>query len=152
MSRKALPTHFFVLVVVRLGRRILLVHERKHGQGWYLPAGRVEPGESLVEAAKRETREEAGIEIEIEGLLRIEHSASEQHTRVRVFFVARPIDDTAPKSVPDQETLGAAWVAPSELESYPLRGQEVAEIAEYIGGQHQVMPLSMLAHEGAPWA
>ena len=34
------------MAVVRLGRRFLVVRERKHGQGWYLPAGRVEAGES----------------------------------------------------------------------------------------------------------
>ena len=55
MSRLPIPTWFFVLVVVRRGEQFLLVHERKHGQLWYLPAGRVEPGETFVEAAVRET-------------------------------------------------------------------------------------------------
>jgi len=39
MSRDPIPTWCFALVVVRLGERWLLVHERKHGQGWYLPNG-----------------------------------------------------------------------------------------------------------------
>ena len=30
---------YFVLVVMHLGRRYLLVHERKHGQLWHLPGG-----------------------------------------------------------------------------------------------------------------
>ena len=42
MPREAIPTWFFAIVVVRRGDRFLLVHERKHGQLWYLPAGRVE--------------------------------------------------------------------------------------------------------------
>ena len=48
MSRTPSATWFFALVVVRRGDRFLLVHERKHGQTWYLPAGRVEPGETLA--------------------------------------------------------------------------------------------------------
>ncbi|MGB1017213.1 MAG: NUDIX domain-containing protein, partial [Nannocystaceae bacterium] len=61
MARQAIPTWSFVLVVVRLGHRYLVVHERKHGQHWYLPAGRVEPGETFPAAARRETLEEAGL-------------------------------------------------------------------------------------------
>ncbi|MFL5322558.1 MAG: NUDIX hydrolase, partial [Myxococcaceae bacterium] len=53
MSRDPIPTWYFSLVVVRLGRRFLLVREAKHGQTWYLPGGRVDPGESLTDAARR---------------------------------------------------------------------------------------------------
>jgi phosphatase NudJ len=42
MSREPIPTWYFALVVVVSGDRFLRVHERKHGQLWYLPAGRVE--------------------------------------------------------------------------------------------------------------
>jgi phosphatase NudJ len=58
MSRTPIPTWYFVLVVVRSEDRYLMVQERKHGQLWYLPAGRVEPGETFVKAALRETLEE----------------------------------------------------------------------------------------------
>ncbi len=54
-------TWCFALMVVRLEDRFLVVHEAKHGQRWYLPAGRVEPGETFAEAAARETLEEAGV-------------------------------------------------------------------------------------------
>jgi len=63
MPRKPIPTWFFALVVVRQGDRFLLVHEAKHGQGWCVPAGRVEPGETLFDAALRETSEETGVPV-----------------------------------------------------------------------------------------
>ena len=55
MAREPIPTWYFVLVAVRRDDRFLLVHERQHGQMWYLPAGRVEEGEELLQAAHRET-------------------------------------------------------------------------------------------------
>lgn len=152
MKRKGIPTWYFALAVVRLGHRFLLVHERKHGQGWYLPAGRVEVGESIVEAAVRETREEAGIPIVCEGILRVEHTPGpDGESRVRVFVLARPTDDTPPKSISDEETLGAAWVTLEELSAYRLRGPEVAAVLYHVSQGGQAAPLSMLVAEGTPW-
>jgi 8-oxo-dGTP pyrophosphatase MutT (NUDIX family) len=41
--------------------QMLLVQSRKHPEWWTFPAGGVERGEKLLEAASRETREEAGM-------------------------------------------------------------------------------------------
>lgn len=149
MAREPIPTHFFVLAIVRLGHRFLLVQERKHGQLWYLPAGRVEPGETLVQALLRETQEEAGIPIVPEGILRFEHRPMpDGAARVRVIFVARPADDTPLKSTPDDESLGAAWVSLDELSRYPLRGDEVANLFSYVARGGPIAPLATLAIEG----
>ena len=151
MARDPIPTWYYALVVVRSGDRFLLVHERKHGQPWYLPAGRVEPGESFADAARRETLEEAGIRIEPEGVLRVEHSpAANGTTRCRVIFLARPLDDAPPKSVADHESLGAAWVRLDEIGRYRLRGEEVREWFEYVAQGGPVHPLGLLACEGEP--
>lgn len=150
MSREPIPTWYFALVVVRLGQRWLLVHERKHGQGWYLPAGRVEPGETFVEAAVRETREEAGIEVTLDGIVRIEHSPNGEGARMRIVFVGHPSDDRPPKQLPDDESLGAAWVRFDELDRYPLRGEEVRELIAHVASNGPIYPLHVLAREGAP--
>ncbi|MFI5378258.1 MAG: NUDIX domain-containing protein [Tepidisphaerales bacterium] len=151
MPRDPIPTWCFSLVVVRRGDRFLLVHERKHGQLWYLPAGRVEFGESFMAAARRETLEEAGIPIRITGVIRIEHSHLPSGARMRVIFLAEPADDTPPKSIPDDESLGAAWVTLGELDQHPLRGDEVRELFEYIASGGRVSPASILQHEGMPY-
>ena len=39
---------------------------------WYLPAGRMEPGEEVAEAAIREVKEETGLDFEPTNLLQIE--------------------------------------------------------------------------------
>ena len=149
MARAPIPTWFFALVVVRDGERFLAVHEAKHGRLWYLPAGRVEPGETLAEAALRETLEETGVPIVLEGILRVEHTPSPEGTaRVRVIFVARPADRTPPKSVPDSESLEARWVTLSELSALPRRGSEVRELFRHVAEGGAVHPLSLLGSEG----
>jgi ADP-ribose pyrophosphatase YjhB (NUDIX family) len=152
MAREALPTWFFSLVVVRRGDRYLLVHERKHGQTWYLPAGRVEPGESLADAARRETLEETGVEIELEGILRVEHNPGAEATRVRVFYLARPLGAGEPKQAPDEHSLAARWVTLAEMRALPLRGYEVLEIFGAVAAGVPVAPLATIVPEGAPWS
>ena len=151
MSREPIPTWFFALVVVRHGDRFLLVHERKHGELWYLPAGRAEMGEDLIAAACRETLEETGISIQLTGIIRIEHNPRSDSARVRVIFAGEPINDTPPKSIPDEESLGAAWVALGELSRYPLRGREVEDLLGYVTDGGPVYPLSLLKREGVPF-
>src|SRR6185503_6134061 len=150
MARDPIPSWFFVLVVVRKGDRFLLVHERKHGQLWYLPAGRAELGETLEAAACRETFEEAGLRVRLTGVIRVEHSPIPGGARVRAVFLAEPIDDTQPKSVPDSESLGAAWVSVAELAQYPLRGPEVEDLLRYVDEGAAVYPLTLLVPEDAP--
>lgn len=151
MSRKAIPTWCFAVVIVRRGDRFLLVHERKHGQLWYFPAGRVEPGETLAQAAVRETLEESGVPVELDGILRIEHSPSPGGgARMRVLYTAHPIDDTPPKSVPDKESLEAAWVTLDQLDQLPLRGDEVKRVLTEVARGAPVYPMSLITFEGEP--
>lgn len=149
MARKSIPTWSFVVVIVRKGHRYLLVHERKHGQHWYLPAGRVELGETYAAAAHRETQEEAGIPIVLEGVLRVEHTPGPDYSRLRILYLARPADDTPPKSKPDSETLGAKWYTIPEIEQLSLRGPEVIELIEAVDRGVPVYPMTLIQHEGA---
>lgn len=59
--------------VARRGDSVLLVHERTLGGAgpdqWVLPGGRVEPGELLDAAVKREVQEETGIAVTSVGSL-----------------------------------------------------------------------------------
>lgn len=150
MGREPIPTWYFALVVVRRGDEFLLVHERKHGRLWYLPAGRVEPGEPLTEGAIRETREEAGITVRPTGIYRIEHTPSPGGARVRVIFAAEPVDGTPPKIVADDESLEAGWFDLDAIGRLPLRGPEVLRLFEEVAAGAPCYPLSLLALEGAP--
>lgn len=59
------PKHIIsaATIVVNDDKELLLIKGPR--RGWEMPGGQVEEGESLREAAIRETREESGIDIEV---------------------------------------------------------------------------------------
>ena len=144
MSRAPIPTWYFAMVVVRRGHRFLLTQEQKYGSTWSIPGGRVEPGESIIQGAQREVLEETGVPVRIDGILRIEHAATDTGARVRVLFTGTPLDDTPPKSVPDDESLCAAWLTIDEIRERKLRGAELRALLESVEGGRQVFPLDLL--------
>jgi len=85
---------------------------------YWLPAGRVDAGESLVEGGVRECNEEAGVAATVIGLLRIMFDNDRSPEVIRVVLLMQPADSTVdpePKSIPDYESAGALWVAADDL-------------------------------------
>ena len=150
MGSAASKTWYIALVVVTDGERFVLVHEKKN-RGWYLPAGRVDPGETLKQGAVREVLEESGLEVELDGIIRFEFTPalSERDARLRVVFVAHVVSGSI-KTVADEESLGAAWVRPEDLGQYRLRAPEVIKFFDHVARRGPIAPLSMLTWEGAP--
>jgi 8-oxo-dGTP diphosphatase len=55
---------------------------------WSLPGGAVELGEKVIDALKREIREEIGIEIEVGGLIRVlERIIHDEEKKIRYHYV-----------------------------------------------------------------
>lgn len=149
----------YALVIVRRPSdgKFLMCQEFSNS-GFWLPGGRAENGESLTQAAKRETREEAGVEIQLKGILRLEYSSQKSDhpdqsglTRLRIFFYAEPIESPVQcgKTLPDYESVGAAWVAVEELDQLQLRGSEPRKWFPYVANGGEIHPMSLLTMEGA---
>ena len=133
----------------------LAVNESKN-RGWWLPGGRVDPPEDHYQAAVRETIEEAGIDAELKGVLRVEYATlKDNYQRFKVVFYAEPKDpNQKPKSKPDKESLEARWVTIEDLvelskSDVGLRGPELYEWATHIENGGVIYPLSVLTLEGA---
>ncbi len=58
-----------VAVIIRDSRGRILLEKRSDCKLWGLPGGRIEPGESITDAAVREAREETGFTVQITRLL-----------------------------------------------------------------------------------
>ena len=141
------------LIIVRNKEGKYLCVKEKKNRGWWIPGGRVDPPESFQAAAVRETREEAGVDVALRGVIKIEMSLHDpQYMRQRVVFFAEPVDEAQkPKSVPDKESEGAAYLTLEEIRELrkgPVgwRGPEIIEFAEYLENGGVVCPLSVLGN------
>lgn len=105
-------------VVARRNKKFLFVRELKaEAAGKYgLPGGRLEHGETLLECAIREFREETGYEARGLELVAITHKPLTQHGNAVVRFVY-------------QTTTTNKEAIPAELESVWLSKKEVAALA-----------------------
>ena len=139
-----------VLVVVPRDGRYLVVEERDGT--FFLPAGRVEPGETLLAAAVRETEEEAGVTVLPQAFLGLDqYWTAPSRTALRFAFVARPpsaAGAASPKSIPDHHSRGARWVTKDELRRLPLRHPEVLAWIERYEAGGALLPCAAYACAG----
>src|SRR6187401_2497097 len=56
-------------IIIENGEGIVLVRRRNPPLGWALPGGFVDRGESVAQAARREAKEETGLDVELTELL-----------------------------------------------------------------------------------
>jgi 8-oxo-dGTP diphosphatase len=102
------------VVLVQDGK-VLLVQERKpHVFGkWNLPAGKVDVGETLEQAAVREAKEETGFDIELN-----EHLITVHESIDRPVLHAFAAHITGGKlHFPPDEILDARWFTPAEIDA-----------------------------------
>jgi ADP-ribose pyrophosphatase YjhB (NUDIX family) len=118
-------------VVVRRGDRLLHVRRGQapsYGE-WSLPGGAIELGERATDAARREIREECGLDIDIVKVLdvvdRIVRDAASriQYHYVIIEFLA---DYRGGELRASSDSLEARWVSRSESEVYHLRPEAEA--------------------------
>ena len=91
-------TTLFVSTVVVKDGKLLVVQEGKNNYGqldtWNFPAGHVEPGESLVDAAIREAKEESGYTVAIDSVLSVLLKNTDSGMSLVVFFLGHIADDS----------------------------------------------------------
>lgn len=88
----------FVSTIVLYNDKFLVVKEGKNNHNqldtWNFPAGHVEAGEGLIEAAIREAKEESGYDINIDGVLSVLFKNTKDGMDLIVFFNGHIINNS----------------------------------------------------------
>jgi len=92
---------------------VVVIHRPKYDD-WTLPKGKLEPGESLEQAAVREVEEETGFRTEIERPIG-DHSYRDRHGRPKrvTYYALRPVDG---RFVPNEEVDELRWLTATEAD------------------------------------
>ncbi len=101
-------------VAVLRGRKVLLIREREEPYNglWVLPQGYVKRGETVGDAAKREAREELGVEVELDGLAGVyDDFASDGPWPLHyVIVVYRGALRGSAEPLPTREAIDSVWM------------------------------------------
>lgn len=103
-------------MVVRNGTVLLVRQRRQYGVHWEFPSGYYDAGESFEQAAAREVREEANVEVEVGELVCTMVWEREQDRRrnLLAYFSAVPRDPEAtPAPQVEEDIDAAAYLDPS---------------------------------------
>ena len=106
--------------VIRRHDELLLIQRAHAPQAgrWSVPGGRVEPGEGLHAALRREVLEEVGIDVEIGSLVGVVERSGEGFHFVVADFEATCPDRADPSAGDDASEV--AWVSLHELDRWDL--------------------------------
>lgn len=143
-----------VAAVVVNGGRLLCVEERVGGRLVInQPAGHLEPDETLVDAAVRETLEETGWQVRLTAFVGayqwkapVQPDGSGGRHYLRFAFAAEPLDHDPGREL-DKGIERALWLTPAELREASRRHRSPLvwqSVADFLAGRRY--PLEMLGH------
>jgi len=128
------------VVVTNDDGEVLLIR-RTDNQNWAVPGGAIDLGESMVQAAIRETKEESGIDCSVTGLVGIytdpKHvilytSNGEARQEFSILLTARA---TGGAPTPSDESSEVRWVPQGDLGRYSMDRSMRLRIGHFLDGR-----------------
>lgn len=132
-------------VLEKDGKYLLVQEAKKKCYGkWNLPAGHLDPNETILEAAKREVKEESGLDVELTGICEIGNRKLKDDVFVTVVFTTNILNDSI--KFDPEEILDVKWFFYEELLSMKeqLRSERLIMGAIDNARNNTVAPLSII--------
>lgn len=101
-------------VIEKDGKFLLVQEAKERCRGkWNIPAGHLDPNETILEAAQREIHEETGCKVELTGVLQIGNRVSLDDIWMSVIFATNLIEENI--TYDEAEILDVKWFSYEEL-------------------------------------
>jgi 8-oxo-dGTP diphosphatase len=123
------PNNFFPVPTVGVAgvifnnqKQVLLIQRNQApAMGlWSIPGGKLEAGESMREACRREIKEETGLDTEIKSIVAVVERRVEAFHYVIVDYLALLVDQEPINPVAQSDVSEAAWICLDKLADYDL--------------------------------
>ncbi len=125
------------------GTRLLTVHMcSPEGKEYYtLPGGKQEPNELMIDALKRETKEETGYTVEPKSLLFIREGFNDESHRIEFMFICDIVGEKEDdKQLYDENQIGTKWISIDNIlheELYPADMRNVIK-RHFLGKKNDI--------------
>ena len=101
-------------VLEKNGKFLLVQEAQEKCRGkWNIPAGHLEPNETIFEGAKREVFEECGCKVELSGVVTIANKVLQDDTFVGIVFSTKIIEENI--KFDKEEILDVKWFTYEEI-------------------------------------
>lgn len=119
LPKPAIPHHVVTAAVIDRDGQVLIACRPPRGLLgglWEFPGGKLQDGEDLPSALRREISEELGVEIEVGAPMGIYHHAY-THFRITLHAYQCTLLEGEPHPI---QAVEIRWVSPAELSQYPM--------------------------------
>jgi len=135
------------MIIEKDGRFLLVQEARKEKGKWNQPAGWLDLKEDILKGAIREATEEAGLKMEMLGLLGVypllKNNGGILKNAIKFIFAAKTLSDEI--KFDEKELLDAKWFTLDEIKALGenLRDADIInEVEDYLSGK--IYPLSVI--------
>jgi 8-oxo-dGTP pyrophosphatase MutT (NUDIX family) len=129
--------HFFGKVAVKAvivkDGKVLICRDARNADMWEIPGGRINEGEKLEEALKREIIEELGVPIRVVGLVNSEQSLHVRDNAMILFlsFETMIEGSSEPSLPPSGEIAEIKWIGRTEAAEHKFYPDSINAIGAY---------------------